>query len=314
MERDDPFYQRLLHYADPARDRAGAKRRDAAWIAEMLARPETRVHPVWRLQLRIDPDAAPRAGPRAAALGGDAARHLLAQAEAPVFLGLVDGIADFAADLSALDEAAAAALAGGAFSDLRPWGGAMGVGEAAVLAHARAMAYWHGQHRFCGSCGAATASAMGGHVRRCTDDACGREHFPRTDPAVIMLVTSKDGNEALMGRSPRFRNGMYSTLAGFLEPGESLEQTVAREVFEESGIRVGHVRYMASQPWPFPASLMVGFRAIAETREISFDADELDDCRWFTRLDVVNFADRGFRVPPEDSIARWLIDGWLKDE
>jgi NAD+ diphosphatase len=169
--------------------------------------------------------------------------------------------------------------------------------------------WWHARHRFCGVCGAPTESVEAGHVRRCTSPACGASHFPRTDPAVIMLV--HDGDRALLGRQKIWPPGMYSTLAGFVEPGESLEETVAREVFEESGIRVAEVRYHSSQPWPFPASLMIGFHAAAASREIRMDQSELEDCGWFSRAELRDFGRQGKALPRADSIARRLIEDWL---
>jgi NAD+ diphosphatase len=169
--------------------------------------------------------------------------------------------------------------------------------------------WWHARHRFCGVCGAATESVEAGHVRRCTNPECKASHFPRTDPAVIMLV--HDGDRALLGRQKVWAPGMYSTLAGFLEPGESLEETVAREVFEESGIRVGEVRYHSSQPWPFPASLMIGFHAAATSREIRLNQSELEDCAWFSRSELRDFQAQGKNLPRQDSIARRLIEDWL---
>ena len=186
-----------------------------------------------------------------------------------------------------------------------------------MLAYARAILHWHRQHRFCGVCGQPTRSEIAGHVRRCT--ACNVEHFPRTDPAVIMLV--EHGDRCLLARQSRWPPGMVSTLAGFVEPGESLEEAVTREVREESAIVVGDVRYMGSQPWPFPCSIMLGFRATAVSTEIHLDREELAHAQWFTREEIARFKEIDFSrfeapepgnwmLPPHDSIARWLIDGW----
>ena len=175
------------------------------------------------------------------------------------------------------------------------------------------MMFWNARHRFCGLCGSPTRSEEAWHMRRCTAPQCNTMHFPRTDPAVIMLVT--DGDRALLGRSRHFPTGMYSTLAGFLEPGESLEDAVAREVREESGIVVGPVFYHSSQPWPFPANIMLGFYAEAATSEITVDYGELEDARWFERGWLKSHADDDdFRLPRRDSIARRLVDDWLNGE
>jgi NAD+ diphosphatase len=183
-------------------------------------------------------------------------------------------------------------------------------GEGSLLAYARGLIYWHGRHRFCGVCGSPTLAFEGGHVRRCTNPACGSSHFPRTDPAVIMLVT--DGDRALVGRQAVWPKGMHSTLAGFVEPGESLEAAVAREVFEEAGIEVDQVRYHSSQPWPFPCSIMLGFYARARTTEIKLDQLELEDARWVERdWLLAHQDDEDFRLPRLDSIARRLIEDWL---
>jgi NAD+ diphosphatase len=183
--------------------------------------------------------------------------------------------------------------------------------EGALLALARAIMFWHARHRYCGLCGSPTRSEEAGHMRRCTNPACNTMHFPRTDPAVIMLVT--DGHRALLGRNKNFPlPGMYSTLAGFVEPGESLEDAVAREVREESGIEVAAVHYHSSQPWPFPANIMLGFHAEARTTEITIDYGELEDARWFTRDWLTSHTDDdSFRLPRLDSIARRLIEDWL---
>ena len=312
-----------LSYTGLALDRAAAQRRDDAWIAERLADPESRVVPVWRDRNLIA--AGPRDGPPVARLlTGEAGRAVLARAGEVAMLGLDAGIPCFAADLSALEEPDAAAMTNGAeFRDLRAVGALMAGPEATLLAYARGILHWHRRHRFCGTCGQPTESRLGGHVRRCANADDPHEHFPRTDPAVIMLVAHADlsgrGPACLLGRQKRWPDGMYSTLAGFVEPGESLEEAVTREVMEETGVRVAEVRYQASQPWPFPASLMLGFRARAVTADVAFDPRELEDARWFRPDEVRAFGEWGTappgekRLPRKDSIARWLIEGWLAD-
>jgi NAD+ diphosphatase len=179
------------------------------------------------------------------------------------------------------------------------------------LAQARSMLSWHERHGFCANCGAPTTIGAAGYRRDCA--ACGAQHFPRTDPVAIMLVS--DGDRALLGRQARFRPGSYSCLAGFVEPGETLEAAVRRETFEEAGIRVGRVRFHASQPWPFVSSLMLGCHGEALSTEIAMDANELEDCRWFHRDEVRAMRDGthpdGLTCPPPLAIARHLIEAWL---
>lgn len=321
-----------LNYTGVALDRASALRRDTAWVTERLGDPGTLVVPVWRGRNLIETGSMPEA----VFLEGAKARAAISKAGPVVLLGLDGGAAYAAADLSDLDEDALAPFTEvGGFEDLRRVGALMAGPEGALLAYARGMIHWHQRHRFCGVCGAPTTSRDGGHVRFCAGGGDGggagggdggddtHLQFPRTDPAVIMLIEHGDpeghGPACLLGRQSRWVDGMYSTLAGFVEPGETLEETVAREVEEESNIRVTDVRYQASQPWPFPSSLMLGFRARAITTDIELDARELEDARWFTADEVRGFGEwgdaparpGGKRLPRTDSISRWLIDGWL---
>jgi NAD+ diphosphatase len=286
------------HYTQGALDRAAHRRRDAAWLAARRGDPATRV--VLLSELRVPVlglGQSPQLhAPTVAELGA-------ALPEASIFLGERQGIAWFALDLGD------AVPAAGELVELRAVSLLLPMGEAAALAYARALVHWHRGHGYCGHCGAPTVVAQGGHARHCP--SCGRDHFPRTDPAVIVLVTH--GDQCLLGRSPRFPPGMYSTLAGFVEPGESLEQTLYREVLEESGIEIAEPVYRGSQPWPFPQSLMLGFRARALTTRIVLDADELEDARWFGRAMLRDEARRHVRLPNPDSIARFLIEEWLAE-
>jgi len=180
-----------------------------------------------------------------------------------------------------------------------------------ILAMAKSILDWHNRHRFCANCGAPTQSAQAGFRRDCA--ACGAQHFPRTDPVVIMLITH--GDRCLMGRQPRFTEKMYSCLAGFLEPGETIEDAVRRETFEEAGIRVGAIRYLASQPWPFPSNIMIGCLGEALTEEIDFDREELEDARWFTKDDVRRMLEGthdDFAAPSPIAIANYLLREWVK--
>ncbi len=193
-------------------------------------------------------------------------------------------------------------------ASLRMIGPAIDQDDASLAVHAVGIARWHERHRFCPACGAPSVPAQAGHVRVCT--ACGTQQFPRTDPAVIMLITD-DQDRALLGRNPTWPEGRFSTLAGFVEPGEALDDAVRREVMEEVGVRVGDVQYASSQPWPFPQSLMLGFFGTADSTQISVDADEIAEARWFTREEVTDMtASAGLLLPPNVSISRALIQAW----
>jgi NAD+ diphosphatase len=288
-------------------DRATERRDDDAWIEAALAGPDTIWTPVWRGRNLMRGVA--EGEPEAVFLTGEAASALRMAGGPWAFLGLLRDAPVFAVDASDADDPLPLLPGGFAgFTDLRAVAGALPAGEASVLAHARGLMHWRTRHRFCGVCGAGCAPCSAGNTVLCS--GCGTQHFPRTDPAVIMLVT--DGERALLGHSQRFPTvSMYSTLAGFVEPGESLEEAVAREVFEETGVRVGEVHYHSSQPWPFPASIMLGFYAEALTHDLRVDRTELEDARWFTRGELRDPAAHGFSLPRVDSIARRLIEDWM---
>jgi NAD+ diphosphatase len=295
-------------YTGSPLDRASGQREDADFIAAALASPAALFIPVWRSRSLLR--GVEGGTPEAVLLSGEAARAVR-MADGPwAFLGLWDGQPVFAVDCSGAEDPLPLLPEGmGAFHDLRSVAGLLPPGEASMLAHARGLLHWRIRHRFCGVCGGACAPRSAGNAMACT--ACGAQHFPRTDPAVIMLVT--DGARALLGHSTRFPNStMYSTLAGFVEPGESLEEAVRREVLEETGIRVGAVHYHSSQPWPFPASIMLGFHAEALSEAITIDPEELADARWFTRDQIRHPEQHGFALPRLDSIARRLIEDWLE--
>ena len=226
-----------------------------------------------------------------------------------VFLGLLEGAACFAPVPQK-----------GSVSPASPrlWQAMAGLGGAdlAIYGTARALVGWHARHRFCAQCGAPTVAAKGGWQRNCTSAECRAEHFPRTDPVTIMLVEHE--GRLLLGRQPRFPAKRFSALAGFVEPGETVEEAVCREVFEEAGIVARDVRYIASQPWPFPSSLMIGCYAVADDPTITIDANELEDARWFTRAEVAGAmageADAAFFAPPSTAIAHQLLKWWLAQE
>jgi len=291
-------------FAGGQHDRMDAQRKNAAWVDEQLAAPNTQFVPLWRSRSLIA--GTPADAPAPAFLPPDLSRFYLARMPWAL-LGTYNGRTLFTLDLSSLDDPLPAGFPG-RFEDLRRLGTLLPEADAALLAHARGLMHWRTRHRFCGVCGAACTPRQAGHVMAC--NGCGTHHFPRTDPAVIMLVTHND--RALLGQPARFREmRVFTTLAGFVEPGESLEEAVAREVFEESGIRVANVRYHSSQPWPFPASIMLGFTADALTTEITLDPEELLACAWFSRAELR--APDGFVLPPPMSIARRLIEDWLNE-
>lgn len=298
---------RVNFYSGGGLDRLAHLRTEEDWVARLLGEPRSHVVAVWQTRsLIVSGD-----NPEAALLPVEAVREWIDEAGTLAVLGESGERMHIAIDVShwSEEEAQQRAAGLGEWTDLRRVGPLIGREEGSLLAYARGLMWWHARHRFCGVCGAATESVEAGHVRRCTNPDCKASHFPRTDPAVIMLV--HDGDRALLGRQKVWPPGMYSTLAGFLEPGESLEETVAREVFEESGIRVGDVRYHSSQPWPFPASLMIGFHAAAISREIRLNQSELEDCAWFGRAELRDFQAQGKTLPRQDSIARRLIEDWL---
>ena len=285
-------------------DRVSQLRGDPNRVAEAWAQPDTRVLPVWRSKhLVLDGEPPEIVFTGADALAKDSEPVL------PVLLGQGDGVFYFAVDLSLIEEPGQqlGLDASHAWLGLREVAPLVAQEEGALLAYTNGIMSWHRRHLFCGQCGGATSVAQAGHVRECA--ACGATHFPRTDPAVIMLVT--EGESCLLGRQPSWPKKVYSTIAGFVEPGESLEEAVAREVHEETGILVRDVRYHSSQPWPFPGSLMLGFTAVAETRDITLlNDDELEDARWFARKELKN--EEGVRLPSEISLARRLIEDWLE--
>ncbi len=193
-------------------------------------------------------------------------------------------------------------------AELRPLAALLPAPESALLAYARGLSLWRSRQRFCGVCGSPTQPIRGGHVLRCTHPQLPHDFFPRIDPAIIVLVTT--GEQALLGRQASWPAGRYSTIAGFVEPGESLEDAVAREVLEETGVEVDEVHYHSSQPWPFPASLMLGFRATAGARQEIRRGSELEDAQWFARADLLSGR---VLLPPPQAIARRLIGAWLDE-
>jgi NAD+ diphosphatase len=288
-------------------DRATLLRGDAARVRALLTGGAARIVPVWNQKNFVD--ETPRL--RTLAHG-----EINIEAATLVFLGVADDDTPwFVAGLPESEEPPAFS-APGAFKDLNTVVGLLPGDDAAILAYARAMVIWHYNHRHCGRCGAPAAMTESGHSRTCTNTACNHRTFPRTDPVVITLITKDD--KCLLGRQAVWPPGMYSCIAGFVEPGETLENAVRREAGEETGVKIGEVRYVASQPWPFPASIMLGFRAQALTTDVQRNDNELEDCRWFSKSEIRTFGERnaegtGFKLPNRYAIARYLIEGWLAE-
>jgi NAD+ diphosphatase len=278
--RPEPFF------SGPGIDRADQVRALPERVAE-FARSAGALQLVWR-------DGLPAVGP-------DGLLDWQPVTAPDLFLGIVDGRPRF----SATEQPHANARA--AFDTI----GTLSLAEAPLFAAALSLAWWHSRHRFCANCGHESVIERGGWSRSC--QSCSAQHFPRVDPVVIMLAEHK--GRLLLGRQPQYPPGRYSALAGFLEPGESIEAAVARELQEEAGIAVADVRYVASQPWPFPSSLMLGCHARALGEELTIDFTELDDARWFTREEIAaaiaGEPDAPFQAPPRFAIARTLLEHWL---
>ncbi|MBH0058302.1 NAD(+) diphosphatase [Pseudoalteromonas sp. SWXJZ94C] len=302
----------MLHYSNMPLDRGSNFRKDPSWLkAQMSAQSK------WVL-VNNNQTLFIKDTPKVSYLTYQQVAHLdLTNA---IFVGLnnaKNGV--FALDVTELDESILTPLIDGAqFFDIRQYGPQVTIKYGSIAALARGLCYWHATHRFCGRCGSKNSSVEAGHSRVCDNESCKHPTFPRTDPAVIMVVTKMfdDGIErCLLGRQASWRIGMYSSLAGFVDPGETLEQAVTREVKEEAGIDVANVRYVVSQPWPFPSSIMLGFFAEAVTDTIDVDNDELDDAKWFSREELAQFGnwdEEGdhLKLPRTDSISRYLIEHW----
>lgn len=284
-------------------DRAAHLRADDEWLARAWSNPSSRVLVVDGGRALVDEHEVLVFSSAADSPAGE--RYFLGVA-APTDVEESVGVFAVAAPLPDPPPSGMKAV------NLREIGANLSDADAGLFAHAAALEQWHARHVRCPLCGAATVVAMAGHVRRCVDD--GSEHYPRTDPAVIMLVTDAD-DRCLLGRQPSWPAGRMSTLAGYVEAGETLEHAVVREVFEEVGIRVGDVRYVASQPWPFPSSLMLAFTAKATTTDLTIDGDEIAEARWFSREELRSAITHGsLRLPMSASVAFYLIDGWFGGE
>jgi NAD+ diphosphatase len=286
-------------FAGPYLERVSHLRDDPAWFDNALADARSRVVPMWNSRSLITE------GPAAALLE---LREIPADhrnRENLILLGRFGGAPMFAYEIDGIESGAVPE--GARFEELRTVAALMPADQAGLLGYARAMIHWRRTHRHCGRCGAPTSPGRAGHVLVCTNPVCHHEQFPRIDPAIIVLVT--DGPRVLLGRQAAWPQGRYSTIAGFVEPGESLEDAVVREVAEETGVQVDQVEYHSSQPWPFPSSLMLGFTAHAATCEVRLEDQELEDARWFTRADIASGTPK---LPPPVSISFRLIEDWFE--
>ena len=290
-------------------DRAAHLRNNESKMLALESKPDTRAYVVHRDSLVVNKE---NGGSRALLTIDEALKY--GANPGTIFLGLRDGAALFGMGIGApameklvgREDVAVAELRGMVMQGVVP------PDQLSAIAVAKSLVNWHQRHGYCANCGTRTGMTEAGWKRECPN--CKAEHFPRTDPVVIMLVTS--GEKCLMGRQKHFAPGMYSCLAGFLEPGETVEDAVRRETFEESGIKVGRVRYHASQPWPFPSSLMIGCHAEAKSTEITRDEAELEDCRWFPRAEVRSMLagthPNGLKAPQPVAIAHHLIRFWAE--
>jgi NAD+ diphosphatase len=304
LDRSDP---RTAFFTGMALDRGQSLRSDPAWVAQQLEMASARGVAASRDGVLLD-----ELEPRLLRKRLTSLTSTDASAAESILLGLEDSAPLFAVDLEALDAAAHRSFVqGGTIVSLREAGAVMSRPEGGVAAYLVALLNWHRRHRFCANCGAATLVAEGGYSRRCP--SCGAVHFPRTDPVVIMLV--ENAGRLLFGRHADWPRGQYSALAGFVSPGESVEEAVVREVREESGLEVYDPTFVTSQPWPFPSSLMLGFAARSDGGEPTPRDGELEDVRWFT-LDEIRGAlavsNSELVLPPSISIARFLVEWWVR--
>ncbi len=285
--------------AGPYLNRAADWRKDEGRLKAAYDDPQTVIVPVWRTRSCVI-QAHDALAAHFLSIGDSIIGHV--PLTDLIFLGEFRQRACFAVEL---DPQVDPRVQAAGFRDLRSIAGELNAQEAAVLAYARAMITWRERHRFCGRCGARTVPIQGGHVLRCSDPGCDNQQFPRIDPAIIVLI--HDGERALLGRQASWPAGRFSTIAGFVEPGESLEDAVVREALEETGIKIDAVEYHSSQPWPFPSSLMVGFIAHAATTDIDLGDAELEEARWLTREQL---AAGEVAFPFEHSISFRLIEEW----
>lgn len=289
--------------------RHAEKRHDEEWISRCLSDDNTRITVVSGLKLLFSGEPALQALYFSLKDLGD---NQIKPSQF-IYLGEKEKLHYFCVDISDSAVIINSVSKRGHFVELRSVAPFIDREEAAVLAYARALIFWHKNHKYCGVCGCRTTPSEAGHKLICTSPECKTENFPRTDPAVIMLV-EKDGR-CLLARQAKWPRNRYSTIAGYVEPGESFEQAVEREVLEETGVIIGKVKYHSSQPWPFPSAVMVGFRATAVSDEINLGDRELEDAKWFSRKEIIDSLNEGTLVfPPSISVSFQLIRDWFDEE
>jgi NAD+ diphosphatase len=306
----------MIPFSGSPLNRASEKRTDVNWIESRRRDPSSLILPLWRLDPFLLGPETSEPPIELGLLRPEIANSLAADGTACIFLGLDGDRAIFAIDISETGEPAnVGPLAGlGYFRDARTAAQMVSIEHAAIIAQAKALIDWHQRHGFCPRCGAPTHIVDAGYRRLCRK--CNAEHFPRVDPVVIMLAT--DGEACLVGRGKQFPHGMFSALAGFIEPGETIEEAVQRELMEEASVKVGEVTYYATQPWPFPSSLMIGCFAKAHNRDVRVDESELAELRWLERdvaRDLIAGKQvEGIRVPAPIAIAHHLIKAFALGE
>jgi NAD+ diphosphatase len=299
--------QNRITFSGNPLNRSANERRDDSWVMEHLSAPGSRYLPFWRL------NPLARGGePAELRWLGPELMERLDEGMTPLLLGVREGVAHFAIDLSAMaDPLVALGLEGGEFCDARGIATSLADGEAGILAQARSLIDWHTRHRFCGSCGRPTRTGSGGGMRSCSD--CGAEDFPNPHPVVIMVVWR--GDRCLLGQGRSWAQPRFSALAGFMDQGETIEEAVAREVKEEVGLEADDVVYVASQPWPFPANLMIGCFAHVNDDAITLDQVELANARWFSKDEIRRAFEApesvDFGIPAGIAIAHHLIRAWI---
>lgn len=289
-------------------NRNSLKRSDSTWIKNNLCGNEAFIIPVYKQKFLISKEGSGEV----AFFRPELFSSILNRQDNFIYLGEVEGENYFCVKMNEEDIKKNSLAAYGEFMELRGIAPLLSRKDAALLAYARAMIIWHDNNRYCGVCGSSTVSGEAGHKLICSNKECGTEHFPRTDPAIIVLVSI--GDKCLLARQAKWVPRQYATIAGFVEPGESLEQAVAREVHEETGVELDKIRYLSSQPWPFPSAIMLGFRATAKSMNITLHDNELEDARWFTRKEIISgLKENSLKLPFNVSISFRLVESWFNE-